>query len=148
MDETISDFNTTLISFINFLIGLNTGSTSEIKIYKKVAESLIAKKRNFLIEQFTIHCLPFYKEIKDKNIEYFMDKDYDSTEKGVNTFFNTNTNIKKSSNGDMLNSLRIKKIFPTLGKDKQDLICEYMSLFADYSKCYFEIYKIQFADGA
>ena len=143
MDETIDDFNTTLMSFINFLIGLNTDSTSEMKIYKKVTESLIAKKKSFLIEQFTIHCLPFYKEIKEKNVKYFMDKDYGKTENRVKTFFKSNSSVKKDDKGDMLNSLKIKKIFPKLSKDKQDLICQYMSLFADYSKCYFELYKIQ-----
>ena len=64
MEILAENFNKTLISFINFLIGLRSEFTSEIKIYKKVAEALISQDKHKLIEQFMIHCLPFYKQIK------------------------------------------------------------------------------------
>ena len=141
MDEVVKEFNTTVISFINLLIGLNTEFTSDIKIYKGVAESFISQKPTFMIEQFTLHCLPFYKEIKMKNVDFFMKKDYDKSEDKINNFFKQN--VKKSAKGDMLNALKIKSYMPTLSKDKQDLICEYMVLFADYSKCFYELYKME-----
>ena len=142
MNNLADSFNQTLVSFINFLIALNTVNTSKIKLYKGVTQSMISREPSWLIEQFIIHILPFYEKIKKKDIDYFMNKTYDSAEEKVNGFFKEKYK-EDNKNSNMLDALEMKKIFPLLTKNKQDLICEYLIFLADSGKDYLDLMMIQ-----
>ena len=100
MDNLADNFNQTLISFINFLISLDTINTPKVKLYKGVAQSMMSREPSWLIEQFIIHILPFYEKIKKKDIDYFMNKTYDNAEEKINVFFKQKyqNDNRKSSN--------------------------------------------------
>jgi hypothetical protein len=118
MDNIVDEFNTTTLSFIDFLKALT--NDTDLGFYRRVSKKIIDTDKNKLIEQFCIHCLPHYEHVVKKNEDYFMRYD-----------------LKMDTEDNLLKAMKVQVIFPKLKKEAKNLIFEYLLILSNYAKEYF-----------
>ena len=120
MDNIVGEFNTTTLSFLDFLKALT--NDSDLGFYKRVSQKIIDTDKNKLIEQFCIYCLPHYEYVVNKDENYFMTYD-----------------LEMDTEDNLLKAMKVKVIFPKLKQEAKDLIFEYLLILSNYAKDYFNL---------
>jgi len=120
MDNIINEFNSTTLTFIDFLKSLT--NDSDLGFYRRVSDKIIRTEPNKLIEQYCIHCLPHYQQVLKKDENYFM-----------------NYNLEMDTQDNLLKAMKVQTIFPKLKADAKNLIFEYLIILSNYAKDYFNL---------
>ena len=121
----INEFNETWFMFLDLIYTFT--NDSDISFYKKAMNKIIQTQNDKIIDQFVIRCIPYHKEIYDKNKKFFV-----------------NLNLQNEFNNDdsLLKIIKIKEIFNNLDEDKINIIFEYLILLCNYSLEYLKTKKL------
>jgi hypothetical protein len=121
--ELVTLFNDFLYDLLKQLHGI-VKSDEDIKYYFNMFKDLVKMQRTLVIDQFIIHILEYYDEIKNKNEEFFMNED-----------------VTKKKLGDNVISkvFKFKKLFQQLTKKEKEMLFYYLNILCYISARYFTL---------
>lgn len=121
--ELVTLFNDFLYDLLKQLHGI-VKSDEDIKYYFNMFKDLVKMQRTLVIDQFVIHVLEYYDQIKNKNEEFFMNED-----------------VSKKNLGDNVISkvFKFKKLFQQLTKKEKEMLFYYLNILCYISARYFTL---------
>ena len=121
--ELVTLFNDFLYDLLKQLHGI-VKSDEDIKYYYNMFKDLVKMQRTLVIDQFVIHVLEYYDQIKNKDEEFFMKEDI----------------TKKKLDGDIISKVfKFKKLFQQLTKKEKEMLFYYLNVLCYISARYFTL---------
>ncbi len=121
MTSNLSKFNMTISNLIDDLIIICGDKFKNLKIFKEQFKLLKKCNPRKIIEQFLINIQPYKEQIKNKNDDFFLKKNY---EEEVNKNVSEESYIEQSL--DQI--LNLKEIWLTLEEKNKEIIWSYFNV--------------------
>lgn len=121
MTSNLSKFNMTITNLIDDLIIICGEKFSNLKMFKEQFNLLKKCNPRKIIEQFLINIQPYKEQIKERNDNFFLKKNY---QEEVTKNVSEETNIEKSL--DQI--LNLKEIWITLEEKNKEIIWDYFNV--------------------
>ena len=76
MEVISQEFNTTCEMFLDLIYSFT--NDSDISFYKKAMRKLVSAEKNKIIEQFIIHCYIYKEYVETKNVNFFINYNFEN----------------------------------------------------------------------